>query len=40
MILRDRYSLNGLRILELKNQIRKYKQRGRSVAIYYGDWKR
>ncbi|XP_057251842.1 uncharacterized protein LOC130591897, partial [Beta vulgaris subsp. vulgaris] len=36
--LRDRYSLgNGPRILEIKNAIADCKQRGRSVAIYYGE---
>ncbi|KMT01857.1 hypothetical protein BVRB_9g209780 [Beta vulgaris subsp. vulgaris] len=36
--LRDRYSLgNGPRILEIKHAIADCKQRGRSVAIYYGE---
>ena len=36
--LRDRYSLgNGPRVFELKNQIRDCKQRGRSVAAYFGE---
>ncbi|KNA09127.1 hypothetical protein SOVF_156280, partial [Spinacia oleracea] len=36
--LRDRYSLgNGPRILELKNKITDCKQRGRPVAVYYGE---
>ena len=36
--LRDRYSLgNGPRIFELKHDIADCKQRGRSVAVYYGE---
>ncbi|KAL2937836.1 Major viral transcription factor ICP4-like protein [Bienertia sinuspersici] len=39
--LRDRYSLgNGPCILELKSQIADCKQRGRSVAAYYGELRR
>lgn len=36
--LRDRYSLgNGPRIIELKAQIVDCKQRGRPVAVYFGE---